>query len=172
MKQFSALCSMTVIALMAIACNQPADTHDADATAIRNNEAQWNQDWAAKDAAKVAAYYADDAVVMAPGTPAATGKEAITGELKQMLADPALSLQFKTARVEVAKSGDLAVTQGSYVLAMTDPQSKQVIHDHGSYVTTWRKQADGSWKAVEDIASSEVPPPAPPTAPAMMKKKG
>jgi ketosteroid isomerase-like protein len=35
-------------------------------------------------------------------------------------------------------------------------------------VTTYRKQADGSWKAVADIATSEVPPPMP--APAAAKK--
>ena len=49
-------------------------------------------------------------------------------------------------------------------MTMTDPNSKQVINDHGSYVTTYRKQPDGSWKAVADIASSEVPLPAPPPA--------
>ena len=169
MKRFSKSGIFVLIALSMAACNQAPDTHDADATAIRNKEAQWNQDWATKDPAKLAAYYADDAVVMAPGSPATTGKEAIVGELKQMLTDPALSLQFKSSRVEVAKSGEMAYSQGSYVMVMTDPQSKQVIHDHGSYVTTWRKQADGSWKAVEDIATSEVPPPSPPVAP---KKKG
>ena len=66
--------------------------------------------------------------------------------------------------MEVAKAGDVAYTQGSYTMTMTDPNSKQVINDHGSYVTTYRKQPDGSWKAVADIATSEVPPPAPPPA--------
>jgi hypothetical protein len=47
-------------------------------------------------------------------------------------------------------------------MAMTDPQTRQVINDHGSYVTTYRKQPDGTWKAVADIATSEVPPPASP----------
>ena len=168
MKIYAMSCAMALIALAMTGCNQAADTRDADATAIKSYETQWNQDWAAKDAAKLAAYYADDAVLMAPGAPATAGKDAIVSELKGMLSDPALSLQFKTAKVEVAKSGDMAYSQGSYILAMTDPQSHQVVHDHGSYVTTYRKQADGSWKAVEDIATSEVPPAAPPTA---MKKQ-
>ena len=63
--------------------------------------------------------------------------------------------------VQVSKSGDLAFTQGAYQMTMTDPASKQTIHDHGSYVTTYAKQADGSWKAVADIASSETPPAVP-----------
>jgi ketosteroid isomerase-like protein len=79
-----------------------------------------------------------------------------------MVADPALSLKFHTARVEVAKSGDVAYTQGAYTMTVTDPNTKQLINDHGTYVTTWRKQPDGTWKAVADIVTSEVPPPAPP----------
>ena len=79
--------------------------------------------------------------------------------LKDMLADPAVSLTFQSATVDVAKSGDLAYTQGSYQLTVTDPATHKPINDFGNYVTTFRKQADGSWKAVADIASSAVPPP-------------
>jgi uncharacterized protein (TIGR02246 family) len=169
MKKLAMLCAVTAIALSAIACNQtPPDTRDADAAAIKATEAQWNQDWAAKDADKMAAHYADDAVLMVPGGPSTTGKDAILTSLKQMVSDPAISLTFAASKVEVAKSGDVGWTQGSYQLTLTDPMSKQVIHDHGSYVTTYRKQADGSWKAVADIATSEVPPPMP--APAAAKK--
>jgi uncharacterized protein (TIGR02246 family) len=161
MKKLSIPGVATLIALTLAACNQAPDARDADATAIKNYETQWNQDWAARDPAKLASYYADDAVVMAPGAPATVGKDAIGSEMKQMLADPALSLHFKTSKVEVAKSGDIAFSQGSYLMKMTDPQTHQVIHDRGSYVTTYRKQADGTWKAVEDIATSEVPPSVP-----------
>ncbi len=149
------------LALALTGCAQnPADT-SADAKALRDNEAQWNQDFAARDAEKLVAHYADNAVLMSPGMPASSGKEAIRKTLTAMLTDPALSLKFQASRVEVAKTGDMAFTQGSYVLTMTDPASKQVMNDHGSYVTTYSKQADGSWKAVADIATSEVPPPAP-----------
>jgi ketosteroid isomerase-like protein len=79
-----------------------------------------------------------------------------------MVADPALSLKFHATKVEVAKSGDVDYTQGTYTMTVTDPKTKQLIHDHGSYVTTYRKQPDGTWKAVADIATSDVPPPAPP----------
>jgi uncharacterized protein (TIGR02246 family) len=170
MKQFSTLCSMTVIALMMVACNQPVDTHDADVQAIKDNETQWNQDFASKDSDKIAAHYADDAVLMVPGTASTTGKDAIRNSLKQMVADPALSLKFQASKVDVAKSGDVAYTQGSYTMTVTDPTTKQVIHDHGSYVTTYRKQPDGTWKAVADIATSEVPPPVPPAAPSKRGK--
>jgi len=162
MKRFATLCAIATMALPLTACNQTADTHDADVKAIQDNEAQWNQDWAAKDQDKIMAHYADDAILIVSGSPSSSGKEAIRTALKPMVADPALSLKFHPNKVEVAKSGDVAYTQGTYTLTLTDPQTKQVVNDHGSYVTTYRKQPDGTWKAVTDIATSEVPPPAPP----------
>ena len=166
MKAFAALCGTAVIVFSIAACNQPPapppDTHDADAKAISDLETQWVKDWAAKDVDKIAVNYADDAVVMTPGGEPMRGKDAIHNGLKQMVADPALSLTFQAVKVDVAKSGDLGYTQGSYKMAMTNPVTKKVMEDHGSYVTTYHKQADGSWKAVADIATSEVPPMPPP----------
>jgi uncharacterized protein (TIGR02246 family) len=160
---------MAVIAASLTGCNQapPAatvlpDTHDDDVKAISDNETQWNQDWAAKDVDKILAHYADDAILMAPGAEAAKGKDAIKSGLSGMVADKALSLTFKASKVDVAKSGDIGVTQGDYQMTFTDPATHKVMNDHGTYVTTYRKQADGSWKAVNDIATSAVPPGPPP----------
>jgi len=164
MREYFAL-SSALLGLVLTGCSQMApDTREADIKALKDNETQWNQEYVSKDAEKLAAHYADDAVLMSPGVPASIGKEAIGKTLKEMVTDPALSLKFQASKVEVAKTGDVGYTQGSYTMTMTDPNSKQVIHDHGSYVTTYRKLPDGSWKAVADIASSEVPPPAPPPA--------
>ena len=165
MKRFAIISATTAVAWTLIACSsQPADTHAADVKAIQDNENQWNQDFAAKDTSKILAHYADDAVLMTPDMPASHGITDVSAAIKQMVADPALALKFQSSKIEVAKSGDIGYTQGIYTMIMTDPVSKQIIHDHGSYVTTYRKQPDGTWKAVADIATSEVPPPAPPPA--------
>ena len=148
------------------ACNQtppaPPDTHDADVKAISEIEAQWSKATAANDVEKSVSYYADDAVLMTPGMDAVQGKPAISAAMQTMAKDPAFSLRFQTSKADVAKSGELGYTWGTYQLTATDSSTHKVINDHGSYVTTYRKQADGSWKAVADIASSAVPPPAPP----------
>jgi uncharacterized protein (TIGR02246 family) len=171
MRNLAALCSGVVLALLLTGCSQtPADTREADTKALKDIEAQWNQDYAAKDVDKIAAHYADNAVLMAPGVAASSGKNAIQKTLTEMVSDPALSLKFAASKVEVAKAGDLAYTQGSYTMTMTDPATKRVINDHGSYVTTYAKQQDGSWKAVADIATSEMPP-APPPKPAAATNK-
>jgi uncharacterized protein (TIGR02246 family) len=152
--------SVAAVMLLTVAgCQKAAGSHDADVQALKDYEVQWNRDIAAKDADKVAAHYADDAVMIAPGEPAINGKAAIGATWKHMLADPAMSLTFVASKVEVSSTGDLAFTEGAYQLTITDEPGKQVIHDHGSYATTYRKQADGAWLAVVDIVTSEVPPP-------------
>lgn len=166
MKRFAALAGVTLLALMTAGCNQTANTHDADVQAIKDGETQWNQDYVSKDVDKLVGHYADDGVLMAPGEPATVGKDAIRSALKQMVADPTMSLKFQASKVDT--SGDMGYSQGSYTFTFTDPQSKQLINDHGSYVTVYRKQADGTWKAASDIATSAVPMP-PPPAPAAKK---
>lgn len=149
-------CLAAVLLALLTGCT-PHDT-SADVQALKDNEAQWNKDYEAKDLEKVTGHYADDAVLIVPGGPPTVGREAIHAALKEMLADPALSLKFQATRVEVARTGDMGWTQGSYTLTVTDPTTKKPIHDSGSYVTTYKKQADGSWRARSDIVSSGVPP--------------
>ena len=163
MKTLALFCGIAAVASLFTGCSEtPPDTRAADAKALRDVETQWIQDFASKDAEKLVAHYADDAVLMNPGMPPSVGKDAIRKTLKDLVGDPALSLKFQASKVEVGKGGDIGYTQGSYTMTMTDPSSKHVINDHGSYVTTYRKGSDGTWKAVADIATSEVPPPAAP----------
>jgi uncharacterized protein (TIGR02246 family) len=154
---------LVVLTMSCAQAPKPPASHDQDVQALKDNENQWNKDYEAKDLDKVVGHYSDDAVMMAPGTAPSVGKDAIRSGLKQMLSDPALSLRFEAARVEVANDGDMAYTQGSYTLTMTDPATKKPFNDKGTYVTVYKKQSDGSWKAVSDIASSETfPGPAAP----------
>ena len=48
-------------------------------------------------------------------------------------------------------------------MTYTDPASKQPKTESGTYFTVYRKQADGGWKAVEDVT---VPGPPQVVAPA------
>jgi uncharacterized protein (TIGR02246 family) len=155
------LAAMGGALLLLTAWGQTPQMKNSSADALRALEKQWNQDLASKKLDRIVSYYADDAVLMGPGEPPSPGIAAIRKTIAELLKDPAISLKFQAARVEIAGSGDLGFTQGSYEMTMTDPQSKHILHDRGSYVTTYRKQANGSWKAVADIASSEFPP-APP----------
>ena len=122
-------------------------------TMLRDNETRWNGLYKARDAAALAAIYANDAALANPGAPLVEGGPAITTAVGQFVADPNLDVQFASDRVQVAKSGDLAYTRGHFTMRSTDPATKQPRTDTGNYLTVWQKQADGSWKAVEDFVT-------------------
>ena len=153
---FAVLSTAGVLAILS-ACNEPPDTREADAKAIKDVEAAWVKDVATKDVDKFAGYYTSDASFLVPNMPIATGKDAIRNVIKALVSDANFALTFQSSRVEVSKGGDLGYTQGSYSLTMTDPNTKQPATDKGKYVTVFKKQADGSWKAVADMINSDGP---------------
>jgi uncharacterized protein (TIGR02246 family) len=155
-----------LIPLFALAASQfgcssapkaPPDTRAADEKAIRETEAEWVKDIQAKDLDKDVAHYADDASYLVPNMPIQTGKEAIRAAHREMLADPKLSLEFAPSKVDISKGGDLAYTQGSYTMTSTDARTKKPSTEKGKYLTIYRKQPDGSWRAVEDMLNSDAP---------------
>ena len=148
--------------LATLACSQaptaapPApDTHDADIQAIKETEAAWSKTALAKDAEKFTGYYADDASLLLADMPMVEGKEAIGKTVKEMMGDPNFSLSFQGSRFDVAKSGDLGYSHGSYTMTVTNPKTKKAVTDKGKYLTVFRKQADGTWKAAQDMVNSD-----------------
>lgn len=155
--QCKSLICMPFVCLLLLAGCRASGNHDADVKAIQDNESQWVQDFAAKDVNKIVAHYADDAILMMPGAPPATNHDAIQHLFQGIVNDPAFSLKFSASQTQVAASGDLAATRGTYVLQMTNPATKRPMQDQGSYVTVYRKYPDNTWKAIEDITTSENP---------------
>jgi uncharacterized protein (TIGR02246 family) len=159
--------SATILVLGAIAlasCNTGTEGK-ADTAAIekqiRANEAKWMASYNMHDAAGLASNYADDAALANPGAALVTGIDSIRTETAGFAADPNLKVEFAADRVGVAESGELAYSRGHYTMTSTDPQTKKPVDGGGSYLTVYRKQADGSWKAVEDFIT---PGPAPAAA--------
>jgi ketosteroid isomerase-like protein len=154
------------IILMGAACSPTvavsvADTREADSKSLTDTEEAWAKLSASMrtsaDLDRFVAYYAADAVVLFPNEAPMVGRAAIVEGLKAFLGDPNFSIDFHTSKAEVAKSGDLGYTRGPYTMKMTDPATKKVVTDKGTYVTCWRKTSDGSWKATIDTTISEIP---------------
>jgi uncharacterized protein (TIGR02246 family) len=133
------------------------DTSAADQKAIRDGEAAWPGYWTAKDLDKIVSLYADDASVMIPDMPLLKGKDAIRSGFGTFVADKNLVFRSSTTSVNIAKGGDLAYSQGTYDITMTNPKTKKAEEEKGKYVTVYKKQADGSWKAVADINNADAP---------------
>lgn len=150
-----------VLALLCVACSNapapapPPDTRAADLQAVKDVEAAWVKDAAAKDADKWASYYTDDASGLFPGAPTVTGKAAIKAALTPYLSDPNFSLTFQSTRAMASKGGDMVYSEGTYSMTITNPKTKKPMMDKGKYLTVFTKQADGSWKAVADTFNSD-----------------
>src|ERR1700730_10574553 len=103
----------------------------------------------AKDSAKVNSYYAPDAVIATAGRPPAKDGGAVSNAIRDDIADPNFKMSLSNEKTEVA--GDLAYRRGAFKITFTNPQTKQAENAAGTYLTVFRKQADGSWKVVEDF---------------------
>ena len=109
----------------------------------------WSNVAQAKNVDSWVAFYSDDAIVLPPNDKIATGKEAIRTVITNLLAAPGLSIKWQPSKVEVARSGDLGYSQGTFEMTVSDPKGNPIM-DRGKYVEIWKKQADGSWKLVAD----------------------
>ena len=135
------------------AAKAPLDTAKI-VDAIKTDEVHWNSDWKSGDAGMVARHYADTATVMVPGAAPMVGMAAIKAGVEDAMEDKAYSLVFASDKVDVAASGDLAATRGAYTQTATDPRTKSVVTENGTFVTVYKPQADGAWKAVACTRSS------------------
>ena len=156
------LLAAAISALVLNGCAKPVEKVDRAAieNQIRVNETRWQEAYANHDGAALAANYAGDAAIANPGTALVTGSEAIKRATAGFAADPNLKIEFSADRIQVAESGDLAYSRGHYSMTATDPETKKPASGSGSYLTIYKKQADGSWKAVEDFITPGPPDPA------------
>jgi uncharacterized protein (TIGR02246 family) len=154
-------CGCLALILFTSGCTQPpaADTRAADEAAVKDTDAQWSKTAMANDLDGTVSYYTDDASLLPPNAPIATGKAAIRAAWTSLLT-PDTTVSWQVTKAEVAKSGDLAYVIGTYQITGKNAQGK-AQEDHGKLVEVWKKQAEGKWKTVADIFNSDVPPPAP-----------
>jgi len=95
-----------------------------DETAVRTASAGWSKAAQSKDLEKAITFFAEDAIMLSPKSPAVQGKENIRKGWQQMLALPGPGLSFSSVRVEVALSGDLAWEYGTYKFATNDKRGE------------------------------------------------
>jgi uncharacterized protein (TIGR02246 family) len=165
---------LTVVPFLAGACAKPdsgattsesasgaAATASPDAGTVRQaidaSNAKFVDAVKKADTTTIADNYADDAIVMAPGTEAWRGRDAIRKGFGGM-ATGMTTKEFSLKTDDVTLGGDLAVETGSYEMTV-EPKGGKEMKDKGKYVVVWKRQADGSWKIIRDIFNADAPPP-------------
>jgi ketosteroid isomerase-like protein len=102
------------------------------------------------------AFMARDGVIMPPNEPAASGAAAHDWAAR-MMAMPGFGASWSANVAEVAGSGDVGYTSGTYDLHANAPDGSP-FSDHGKYLTVWKKDMTGAWKVEADIFNSDMPP--------------
>jgi ketosteroid isomerase-like protein len=143
--------SVTLASISFVLALAGCSTHDADVAAIRADEAQWVKDYNSRDQERIASHYAPDAVIMNPGGPPVHGRDAAR---KPQAPDPNFSLTMEPERIEVV--GSIGYAHGPYSMTRTDRHTAQKMIEKGSFLTVYRKQPDGTWKASADMATVET----------------
>ena len=76
-------------------------------------------------------------------------KDSMLKSLTAEFLTPGYSLSWQIQNAVVAKAGDLGYTNGTWNMQWTTEKGEQV-KAQGPYLVIWKKQIDGSWKAVVD----------------------
>jgi ketosteroid isomerase-like protein len=150
----------TLVVLLSGCGREAADSSAEAQSAVREADAQWSRTAGANDLDGTVAYYAEDASLLPPNAPIATGSQAIRAVWAELL-NPDTTVSWQVTRAEAARSGELAYVMGVYQIAAKNPKGKPQ-EDRGKLVEIWKKQAGGRWKVVADIFNSDVATPAPP----------
>ncbi|MFC1565453.1 YybH family protein [Candidatus Neomarinimicrobiota bacterium] len=133
--------SLIILVLLLIGCNKPVS--------IDMNKELMAVDMAFSTLSKEKGmnhaflfYVADDGVMLSPNRMPIVGKNKIIDLFQSD--DSKTVFTWNPLHAEVAKSGDLGYTYGTYEIV--DGKSRQ----KGTYVSIWKKDTSGEWKFVLD----------------------
>ena len=122
---------------------------------VRQAEIAFDRAVADGDIEGFADMVAEDAVFY--GTSTLEGREAVVAAWRPLFdEDSGVTLRWRPTDIDVASSGDLAVSQGDYRLTrVADDGSISV--GAGRFVTVWQRSEDGMWRAILDIGTPPQP---------------
>lgn len=108
---------------------------------VRQAEIAFAKAFADRDKEKFFAMVASDATFLS-GLTTASGKQHVVARWSRFFESPQAPFSWGPERVSVSADGKLGLSTGP----VYDPKGNHV----GDYISTWRKETDGSWKIVFD----------------------
>ncbi len=143
-------------ALVFLSSSRPAvasDERPDEAKALIKLDDDWSKAAGKRDVDLVASFYAETAIAYPPNEPVCIGRAAARKVWANYFSDPSFTMSWKTLHAEV--SGELGYTAGSYQDSFKGPDGT-MVNEKGKYVCIWKKQGDGTWKAIQDIWNADA----------------
>jgi ketosteroid isomerase-like protein len=138
-----------LLAVLSPAARSFAAEISGDAKALAQLDDAWSASAGQRDLAKLLSFYAPDAVAYPPGGAAASTPADIR-KVWEGITDPNYSLAWEAKHAAIAASGDIGFTSGTFKES-TKAADGKVANATGKFLCVWKKQKDGSWKAVHDM---------------------
>lgn len=156
---FTFLVMILVLSLAACAPREPEEEaayEDPEAArqALMDADRAWSETVGDVDA--FTGYFAEDGYFLPPNAPWAQGPGQVRPMAEQLFATPGLELNWTAEFAEVAESGDLGYTVGTFQETLEGPDGEPVTRE-GKYTTVWRKTEAGEWKVVADTFNYNAP---------------
>ena len=130
----------------------PAIDLRAENLAVSRADTDMSDATSARDLERFTAHLADDVIFVPEGAPLAVGAAGVAALWADLFKDGGPSLTWRPTLSYVATSGDLAYTEGEFLSKAKASDGKEASRT-GRYVSVWRKQLDGTWRAVLDIGN-------------------
>ena len=155
---------LPAMALLAFACppagGEAAFDEDAVAREVKAASEAADQALVAGDVDGYLAHYLDEAVWLPPNAEEIVGKSAARARLEGMIGAVNIEGGSKIEE-QVVMDKDWVGERGQFNIVMTPKEGDgKPAHQVGSYVSIWKRDADGTWKIALDIWNSDrgLPP--------------
>jgi ketosteroid isomerase-like protein len=128
------------------------------AVVLEEEDRRFAADSAAHGADAWAAAFAPDGLMWRRGHPPIVGPGAIRESMQRAFSDLEHLLAWEPHTSALSPAGDMGFTIGCYQPLRQKPAAPSAQEGTGTYLTIWRRQADGSWRAVFDTEIANTLP--------------
>lgn len=139
--------------LLAGGCSHSRFDPAVEGRRLLQRDAEWSQTASeGENIEKILSYWSDDAQVFEPGQPVYQGKAAIRKYVSDSLNTPGFKIHWVSRDPVFSPDGRMAYMPGVDELTVPDAKGALItVHTRG--ISIWRRDPDGEWRCVIDIAN-------------------